>query len=120
LNTWFINRLRQTKIDNFCRGYAVILQTHQDVTRLDIAVKGGATVLLGGKRVDRQGYFLEPTILSNVTPENPMFHQEFFASVAMIFPVKNDDETVKLADDSPYDWNSCLKTGYQPATPEKN
>ena len=38
-------------------------------SQIDSALKGGATVLLGGKRVDRQGYFLEPTILSNVRPE---------------------------------------------------
>jgi succinate-semialdehyde dehydrogenase/glutarate-semialdehyde dehydrogenase len=78
--------------------------------QIDSAVKGGATVLLGGKRVDRQGYFLEPTILSNVTPENPMFHQEFFAPVAMIFPVKNDDEAVKLANDSPYGLGGSIIT----------
>jgi acyl-CoA reductase-like NAD-dependent aldehyde dehydrogenase len=81
---------------------AYIVLDDADMDQIDSAVKGGATVLLGGKRVDRQGYFLEPTILSNVTPENPMFHQEFFAPVAMIFPVKNDDEAVKLANDSPY------------------
>src|SRR6516165_8033564 len=38
LETRFSDRLCQTEIDNFCRDSAVILQTHQDVTRLDIAV----------------------------------------------------------------------------------
>jgi succinate-semialdehyde dehydrogenase / glutarate-semialdehyde dehydrogenase len=71
-------------------------------SQIKSAVKGGATVLLGGKRVDRPGYFLEPTILTNIKPENPVFHQEFFAPVALIFRVKNDDEAVKLANDSPY------------------
>jgi succinate-semialdehyde dehydrogenase / glutarate-semialdehyde dehydrogenase len=71
-------------------------------SQIESAVKGGATVLLGGKRVDRPGYFLEPTILTNIKPENPVFHQEFFAPVALIFRVKNDDEAVKLANDSPY------------------
>jgi succinate-semialdehyde dehydrogenase/glutarate-semialdehyde dehydrogenase len=71
-------------------------------SQIESAVKGGATVLLGGKRVDRPGYFLEPTILTNIKPENPVFHQEFFAPVALVFRVKNDDEAVKLANDSPY------------------
>ncbi|MDE3159373.1 MAG: NAD-dependent succinate-semialdehyde dehydrogenase [Acidobacteriota bacterium] len=79
-------------------------------SQIDSALKGGATVLLGGKRVDRQGYFLEPTILSNVRPENPVFHQEFFAPVAMIFRVKNDDEAIKLANDSPYGLGGSIIT----------
>jgi acyl-CoA reductase-like NAD-dependent aldehyde dehydrogenase len=55
-----------------------------------------------------RGYFLEPTILSNVTPENPVFHREFFAPLAMIFRVKNDDEAVKLANDRPTGWADRL------------
>jgi succinate-semialdehyde dehydrogenase/glutarate-semialdehyde dehydrogenase len=66
------------------------------------AVDSGAVVSLGGKRLTRQGYFLEPTILTNIAPDNPMFHQEFFAPVALIFRVKSDQEAIKLANDSPY------------------
>ncbi len=79
-------------------------------SQIDAATKGGATVLLGGKRINRKGYFLEPTILSNVTPENPVFHQEFFSPVAMIFRVKNDDEVAKLANDSPYGLGGSIIT----------
>lgn len=66
------------------------------------AVDAGAKVLLGGKRIDRPGYFLEPTILTKIAPENPAFHQEFFAPVALIFRVKDEKEAIKLANDSPY------------------
>lgn len=52
-----------------------------------MAVDGGAKVLLGGKRLKRTGYFLEPTILTDITPENPAFHVEFFAPVALVFRV---------------------------------
>jgi len=70
--------------------------------QIKTAVGGGAKVLLGGKRLDRPGYFLEPTILTDITPENPAFHQEFFAPVALIFRVKDEKEAIKLANDSPY------------------
>jgi succinate-semialdehyde dehydrogenase / glutarate-semialdehyde dehydrogenase len=70
--------------------------------QIKAAVDGGAKVLLGGKRLDRPGYFLEPTILTNIAPENPAFHQEFFAPVALIFRVKNEKDAIKLANDSPY------------------
>ena len=70
--------------------------------QIKTAVDGGAKVLLGGKRLDRLGYFLEPTILTNITPQNPAFHQEFFAPVALIFRVKSEKEAIDLANDSPY------------------
>jgi len=66
------------------------------------AVQGGAKVLWGGKRLDRPGYFLEPTILTGIKPENPAYYQEFFAPVALIFRVKDEKEAIKLANDSPY------------------
>ncbi len=70
--------------------------------QIKTAVDGGAKVLLGGKRLNRPGYFLEPTILTDITPENPAFPVEFFAPVAMIFRVKNDKEAIELANNSPY------------------
>jgi succinate-semialdehyde dehydrogenase / glutarate-semialdehyde dehydrogenase len=70
--------------------------------QIKTAVDAGAKVLLGGKRLDRSGYFLEPTILTDITPENPAFDQEFFAPVALIFRVNSEKEAIKLANDSPY------------------
>ena len=70
--------------------------------QIQSAVQGGAKVLTGGKRLDRPGYFLAPTILTDITPENPAFRVEFFAPVALIFRVKTDQEAVDLANDSPY------------------
>jgi succinate-semialdehyde dehydrogenase / glutarate-semialdehyde dehydrogenase len=70
--------------------------------QIKTAVDCGAKVSMGGKRLDRPGYFLEPTILTDITPKNPAFHQEFFAPVALIFRVKDEKEAIKLANDSPY------------------
>jgi len=70
--------------------------------QIQMAVDGGAKALMGGKRLDRPGYFLEPTVLTDITPENPAFHVEFFAPVALIFRVKNEKEAIELANDSPY------------------
>lgn len=71
-------------------------------SQIKSAVDGGATVSLGGARLDRLGYFLAPTILTDITPENPAFYQEFFAPVALIFRVSGEAEAIKLANDSPY------------------
>ena len=66
------------------------------------AVAGGAKILLGGKRVNREGAYMESSILTDVTPENPVFYEEFFGPVALFFRVKNEEEAIALANDSPY------------------
>lgn len=66
------------------------------------AVEGGAKVLLGGKRVNREGAFMEATILTDISPENPVYYEEFFGPVALFFKVKDEEEAIALANDSPY------------------
>jgi succinate-semialdehyde dehydrogenase/glutarate-semialdehyde dehydrogenase len=66
------------------------------------AVAKGAKLLLGGKRIDRPGSFMQPTILTNIKPVNPAFREEFFGPVALFFRVKNEDEAVALANDSDF------------------
>ena len=80
------------------------------LSQIDAAVKGGAKVLLGGKKLNQRGFFLEPTILTDVKPDNPAFHQEFFAPVAMVFLVKTEKEAVDLANDSPYGLGATVIT----------
>ena len=70
--------------------------------QVDVATEHGAKVLLGGKRIDRAGSFMAPTILTEVTPENPAYRDEFFGPVAMIFRVKNEEEAIALANDSDF------------------
>jgi succinate-semialdehyde dehydrogenase/glutarate-semialdehyde dehydrogenase len=66
------------------------------------AVANGATVVMGGKRIDRPGAFMQPTILTNIKSSNPAFKEEFFGPVASFFRVKNEDEAVALANDSEF------------------
>jgi len=70
--------------------------------QVEQAVAHGATLVMGGKRVDRPGWFMEPTILTDIEPGNPAFREEFFGPVALFFRVKNEDEAVALANDSDF------------------
>jgi succinate-semialdehyde dehydrogenase/glutarate-semialdehyde dehydrogenase len=72
------------------------------LAQVDAAVAHGAKVELGGKRIDRPGAFMEPTILTHVEPGNPAFRDEFFGPVAMFFRVKDEDAAVALANDSDF------------------
>ncbi len=74
----------------------------QLVAQVDAAVAHGAKIELGGKRIDRPGAFMEPTILTHVEPGNPAFRDEFFGPVAMFFRVKDEDAAIALANDSDY------------------
>jgi len=70
--------------------------------QIDVAVAHGAKVLIGGKRVDRAGSFMQPTILTDVKPDNPAFRDEFFGPVAMFFRVKDEEAAIALANDSDF------------------
>jgi succinate-semialdehyde dehydrogenase/glutarate-semialdehyde dehydrogenase len=74
----------------------------QLLAQVDAAVKHGAKLELGGKRIDRPGAFMEPTILTHVEPGNPAFRDEFFGPVAMFFRVKDEDAAIALANDSDF------------------
>ena len=70
--------------------------------QVDGAVSHGAKVLIGGKRIDRPGSFMEPTILTDIKTDNPAFREEFFGPVALFFRVKGENEAIALANDSDF------------------
>ena len=96
----------KTTLGPLCSAGALDLVLKQIKT----AVDHGAKVLLGGKRLDRTGYFLEPTILTDVRPGNPVYYQEFFAPVAIIFRVRDENEAIQLANDSPFGLGGAVIT----------
>jgi succinate-semialdehyde dehydrogenase/glutarate-semialdehyde dehydrogenase len=80
------------------------------VDQVKRAVAEGATLVMGGSRIDRPGAFMQPTILTNIKSGNPAFREEFFGPVALVFRVKNEDEAVALANDSDFGLGGCVFT----------
>ena len=72
------------------------------IDQIKSGIDAGATLLLGGTRSDREGAFVEPTIITNIKPENPIYYQELFGPVASYYVVNDENEAIKLANDSPY------------------
>jgi succinate-semialdehyde dehydrogenase/glutarate-semialdehyde dehydrogenase len=68
----------------------------------------GATVLVGGKRVDRPGWFYEPTLLTGITPEMDLYFEEVFGPVAALWTVDSLDEAIEIANSHPYGLGSNL------------
>ena len=65
-------------------------------------VKGGARVLTGGRKIPGPGNFFEPTVITDITIGSPAYYEELFGPVAMLFVVRDADEAIHLANDSPF------------------
>jgi succinate-semialdehyde dehydrogenase/glutarate-semialdehyde dehydrogenase len=74
----------------------------QLIKQVDSAVKHGAKVLMGGKRLSRPGAFMEITILTDIKPDNPAFRDEFFGPVVSFYRVKDEAAAIALANDSDF------------------
>src|SRR3954471_1855137 len=72
------------------------------------AVEKGATVLVGGKRVDGPGWFYEPTLLTGITPEMDLYFEEVFGPVAALFTVDSLAQAPEIANSHPYGLGSNL------------
>ncbi len=67
------------------------------VEQVDKSVKAGATLVTGGKRIDTKGFFMQPTILTDIPKDAVAYSEELFGPVASIYKVRTEDEAVALA-----------------------
>ncbi len=90
------------------------LATKQIVAELDDqvqrAVADGARLLTGGHKLRRPGNFYAPTVLADIPATSPVFREELFGPVAMLFRVPDLDAALKLANDSPFGLGSSIWT----------
>ncbi|GEN95488.1 NAD-dependent succinate-semialdehyde dehydrogenase [Pediococcus ethanolidurans] len=68
--------------------------------QVDKAIENGATVYYGNEKVDLPGQFFQPTILTNIEKNNPVYSEEMFGPVAQVYKVNSDQEAIDLANDS--------------------
>lgn len=61
------------------------------------ATAAGAEIVRGGTRLDRPGFFLDPAIITNIAPDNPLFNQEAFGPVLSFYVVDTEEEAIALA-----------------------
>jgi succinate-semialdehyde dehydrogenase/glutarate-semialdehyde dehydrogenase len=71
------------------------------------AIDQGAKVVVGG---GREGNFFEPTVLTDIGPDNDAYREELFGPVAQVYRVSSEEEAVKLANDTPFGLGSYLMT----------
>lgn len=78
------------------------IQMERILQYIDHGVNGGARLVTGGKRVDREGYFVHPTIFADVTEDMAIVKEEIFGPVVTVTKFSDMDEVIKLANDSEY------------------
>jgi succinate-semialdehyde dehydrogenase/glutarate-semialdehyde dehydrogenase len=75
---------------------------HDLLKQIHSAKAHGARIVLGGKRLDRPGFYIEPTIITDIAEDNPLYQAEAFGPVASVYVVDNEEQAVKLANATQY------------------
>ena len=70
--------------------------------QVERSVQAGARILTGGRRLDGNGWYYAPTVLTGVTSKSPAYYEEIFGPVALLFRVKDIDEAIRVANDNPF------------------
>ena len=80
--------------------------------------RDGATIVCGGKRAERPGFFYEPTIVTDVDASMPIYRDEIFGPVVCVVPFDDEAEVIKRANASIYGlvasvWTSDISRGHR-------
>jgi len=70
--------------------------------QIEAALRDGARILAGGQRMAGAGNYFEPTVLTGVPRNSPVYREEIFGPVAMLFRVRDLDEAIAIANDTPF------------------
>jgi len=79
--------------------------------QVDESVRLGARAVVGGKRIEGGGHYFEPTVLTNVRPGMPAYHEETFGPVAAVIRVKDAEDALRVANDTDFGLGSNIWTG---------
>ncbi|KAM0420362.1 hypothetical protein ACHAPT_011904 [Fusarium lateritium] len=77
---------------------------------IERAKEDGAELVLGGKRLDKKGFFVEPTLFSGVMEHMELFQEEVFGPVAAITTFDDENEAIRLANNSRYGLGAAVFT----------
>jgi succinate-semialdehyde dehydrogenase/glutarate-semialdehyde dehydrogenase len=80
--------------------------THNLKRQVEKALDQGAVARVGG--ADPQNNFFSPTVLTDVTPEMDVYHEELFGPVAVMYRVSSEEKAVELANSSPFGLGSIV------------
>ncbi len=112
----FVERMKQIKVGDPMKEETelgpmaredLLEELHWQVEK---SVESGAVVLTGGKRLEGEGAFYPPTVLSNVKEGMPAYSQELFGPVAIMIRAKDEIDAVRIANDTDFGLGASLWT----------
>lgn len=123
----FIEEMKKLKVDdpmNFETDLGPIAREdllYELEHQVKKSVECGAKILIGGKRIPREGFYFEPTIISDVTQQMPAYHEEIFGPVATLIKAKDENDAIRIANDSEFGlgasiWSSNIQKAKSYAT----
>ncbi len=88
------------------------------LNQIEEAKRKGAKVLIGGEKIDKDGFFMQPTVITNLSEKHDIMVTETFGPVICIQKVKNADEAIEKANDTKFGlgatvWTKNLEKGKQ-------
>ncbi len=113
---FFVEQMRKKKMgDPVAESTDVGPQAREDLRdelhrQVAESIRKGARCLLGGEIPDGKGAFYPPTVLTDVKKGMPAFDEELFGPVAAIIPVKNEEEAIRVANDSVFGLGAAVFT----------
>jgi succinate-semialdehyde dehydrogenase / glutarate-semialdehyde dehydrogenase len=112
----FVERMRSLKVGDPLDAATEIgpLSTEAILRGVDQQVQSsiaaGAKLLIGGKRIERAGFFYEPTVLTDIPRHSPAYREEIFGPVASLFRASDMAEAIKIANDSSFGLGASVWT----------
>jgi acyl-CoA reductase-like NAD-dependent aldehyde dehydrogenase len=87
-------------------------QLQQDMDYIEIGKKEGAKLAFGGERIEREtpGFYLQPTLFTEATNQMRISREEIFGPVASVIRVKDYDEALAVANDTPFGLSAGIAT----------
>ena len=76
--------------------------------QLEQAKQAGATIHTGGQREDLPGFYIQPTVITDIPQGSDIYYEEFFGPVISIFRVESDEQALQLANDTQYGLGSAV------------
>ena len=92
-------------------GPLAMPQIIEDIDRqVQRSVAAGAKLLTGGKRIGTRGNFYAPTVLSDIPHDAPAACEETFGPIASLFRVRNAEDAIRIANDTPFGLGASVWT----------
>ncbi len=78
---------------------------------LRLAVEEGGTIATGGAVIEREGYWVQPTVVAGLDNTSRLAQEEIFGPVLVVIPHDGDDDAVRIANESPYGLSGSVESG---------